>query len=631
MIIDYEEFQELLQWRWGQGHFADKRLLETLVGKENVDDEAVKNKWHKSYREIAAIVLLHRRYGSWERLIKAMADKYPFSGLKEKLETYRGLDQFKDSNIRKIGNRLSVNNLVTVLLWYNDSESTRKGGYQMCYPNTVCALNKMVSATVRTALDIGDGFPLNVNTMGLGVVIAMLECLTEAEWDNLRFYYSKVEDGNLDKALLILEAMDASLEEITKGRTKTAVSILSDIIVSDPLDRYGLDSALTDYFDRLVDKPLEMLEPDGYLALILYAKRTEHEAVQQFINEYMAKGQIRGIFDIPSTEYASRKVTGDKLIKLRCIVFSVKSDNDKVQVIDFSDLLEGKDYKVLEDQNTLCELQKTIEERFNGNGNNVTYIDKEFFLGHSEAYNPCFCNIILYLEKMLKEGKGVSLEQLMGKEELPERLVKEGIAVPEMLSIFRPVAIKQLERAKKRQVQEDDQSDESGEMVYIVGTKHLRDGSLFVKDEVLDGKKMDQDMMKKIQRYILQPGDLLISRIGGTFIALVTEEDIGGRLLMASDSLHIIRCNKDVVKDRELLMNTRFIYMYLSSQAGKRQLNSLGKGQTLKVISLKELSKIILPADPEVIKNVTEKWYQINEARRLIDSCFAECDKLLRI
>ena len=100
---------------------------------------------------------------------------------------------------------------------------------------------------------------------------------------------------------------------------------------------------------------------------------------------------------------------------------------------------------------------------------------------------------------------------------------------------------------------------------------------------------------------------------------------------MAADSLHIIRCNKDVVKDRELLMNTRFIYMYLSSQAGKRQLNSLGKGQTLKVISLKELSKIILPADPEVIKAVTEKWHQINAARKTIDSCFAECDKLLRI
>ena len=100
---------------------------------------------------------------------------------------------------------------------------------------------------------------------------------------------------------------------------------------------------------------------------------------------------------------------------------------------------------------------------------------------------------------------------------------------------------------------------------------------------------------------------------------------------MAADSLHIIRCNEELVKDKKPLMNTRFIYMYLSSRAGKRQLKGLTKGGLAMQISLKELSNTILPADPEIIKTVTEKWYQIHDAKKIIDGCFAECDKLLRM
>ena len=630
MIIDYEEFQDLLQQRQEMRSNEWERLLGSLVNEENVDDEAVRDKWHNSYREIAAIVLLHRKYGSWKKLSEALTVKYPFSGLKEKLEKYSGLDRFKDSNMRKIGNRLSVNDLLIVMFWYEDwreDPNEKRPVIPMRCSNTVCALNNIISFTVKTALGMAEGLPLNVNTMQLDFVISMLECLAETEWDNQQFYYSNEQSVNLDKALLILEAMDAPLVEMDKGQVQSMVSVFQDC-----KPRVQLDEEPADCFKRLVSKQLEMMSSDGQLVLIMDSRWADDNDVHKLISKYMANGQIRAVFDIPLPGYGMGRSLHYNLTELRCIVFSVKSDNDKVQVIDFSDLLEGKDPKVLEDDKAIKQLQRVIGERFKGNGDNVAFADKEFFLEQSNAYNPYMS--ILCLEKMRQEGKFVSLEQLMGKDELPERLVKEGIAVPEMLSIFRPVAMNQLKQAKKRSTQ--DRYNESEEMVYTVGTKHLRDGALFVRDDELEAIALDTikeipDFMQKIQRYILQPGDLLISRIGGATIALVTEEDIGGRLLMAADSLHIIRCNEELVKDKKPLMNTRFIYMYLSSRAGKRQLKGLTKGGLAMQISLKELSNTILPADPEIIKTVTEKWYQIHDAKKIIDGCFAECDKLLRM
>ncbi|WP_027406583.1 hypothetical protein [Anaerovibrio sp. RM50] len=635
MIIDYEEFQELLQQRREMNGSDWDKLLGNLNNDENVVLGTVESGNKYTYRDVAAIALLHRRFGSWDRMMDELINKYPFADMKGLLGKYSKLDQYSDKNIRKISNRLSVNDLIIIMLWYDhwtvDPNDKYRRRPKSCY-NTVCALNKVVSATVRTALNVKAGFPLNASTMNLDGIIAVLECLSESEWDNQQFCYISEKHSSIEEALLVLEAMDAPLVEMTKGQIKAAVSVFPDYngYNCHPSPQ-ATEQELADWFDKLVCRQLELLAPEGKLALMLDAEWADYPVVQELIKPYMAKEQVGCIFNIPATEYAKDRFVSFKLADIRCIVFAQRSANEKVKVIDFSDLLNGKDYKVLADEKILNDMQKIIEARLNGDGDNVIFADKEFFLNQSNAYNPYYCNSILYMEKMQQEGKYISLEQLMGKAELPEKVITDGIAVPEMISVFRPVAMKQLERAKKRSAMDEGKTNGADVMVYTVTAKHIRDGALFVKNDDLEGSMIEPDMMKKIQRYILQPGDLLVSRIGGAVMGLVTEEDLDGRFLMASDSLHIIRCNSDVVQKHQPLMNTRFMYMYMSSQAGRRQLASLGKGRTVNLISLKELSKVIFPANTGVIKNVTEKWNQINEARKVIDNCFTECDKILRI
>lgn len=628
MIIDYEEFQELLQQRREMKGSDWDKLLGNLNNDENVVLGTVESGNKYTYRDVAAIALLHRRFGSWDRMMDELINKYPFADMKGLLGKYSKLDQYSDKNIRKISNRLSVNDLIIIMLWYDhwtvDPNDKYRRRPDSCY-NTVCALNKVLNSTVNTALNAIDGFPLNASTMNLDGIIAMLECLGESEWDKQQFYYMDRKNTGVEQALLVLEAMDASLVEMSRGQVQTVVSIFPDY--NKDYVRLEMENDIIAWFNKMVRKPLELLAPDGQLALILDARWADATLVQELMKTYMSEGQVRCIFNIPATEYARDRFVSLKLADIRCIVFAQRSANEKVKVIDFSDLLNGKDYKALADEKILNDLQKVVAARFNRDGDNVIFADKENLLNNEIAYNPHY----LYLEKMRQEGRCISLEQLMGKDELPEKVVTEGIAVPEMISVFRPVAMEQLKRAKKRSSVDEGNANGPETTVYTVTVKHIRDGALFVKNGELESASLGPDMMEKVQRYILQPGDLLVSRIGGAVMGLVTEEDLDGRLLMAGDSLHIIRCDAEVVQKQPILMNTKFMYMYLASQDGKRQLNYLGSGSSVKVISLKDLSKINFPADADMIKNVTEKWNQINEARKVIDNCFTECDKILRI
>ena len=162
-------------------------------------------------------------------------------------------------------------------------------------------------------------------------------------------------------------------------------------------------------------KHLEKIGDTGEVALILDGSWTDNKIVQPLIDEYMAKGQIKCIFNIPGTEHTRDKTEGQRLVELRCVVFSRQSSNDKVKVVDLSDLLTGKEYRALADEQRLMALETTIKKRFQADGENAAWVDKEFFLRQANAYDPYYCNSVLYLERLQQEGKYVSLEQLVGK------------------------------------------------------------------------------------------------------------------------------------------------------------------------------------------------------------------------
>ena len=644
MIIDYEDFQELAS----QGRSKDKRGWRELFIKLTNDDAlefSIYDEQEKyNYRVLAAIVLLHRRYGSWEKLKAELAAKYPMAEMDNFLAGYSELEWCNDKNIQKIANRLSVNDLITIMLWYSrwrrEQESVLIHNFRLSCSTMVCFRNRLVDCTVKAALATVNGLPLNVNAMSLDCLLAMLETLSEPEWAGKRFYYMDVPEpasmveneagDSLAQSLLVLEALDIHPEELTAGGETASLAVFPDY--NGHYRRLKLEKKIAEWFDALVGKHLEKIGDTGEVALILDGSWTDNKIVQPLIDEYMAKGQIKCIFNIPGTEHTRDKTEGQRLVELRCVVFSRQSSNDKVKVVDLSDLLTGKEYRALADEQRLMALETTIKKRFQADGENAAWVDKEFFLRQANAYDPYYCNSVLYLERLQQEGKYVSLEQLVGKAPIADKLVKDGIVAPDMMSVFRPVSMGQLGIVKKSLTgMGQEGSQENKTLVYIVAAKHIKKGELLAGDESLDSIWVGPTKMEKIQRYILQPDDLLVSRIGAADVALVTEADIAGRVLVAADSLHIIRCTPEIMENQSLIMNTRFMYMYLRSKAGKRQLNSLTDGWEINLLTMKKMLTLKFPTDETIIKEVTDKWHQIQAAKQLIDGYIKSADEILKI
>ena len=139
MIIDCEDFQELAQKRREMGHHQWNGLCKSLI-----NDDAVELSDRMGYRDMAAITLLHRQYGSWEKLQEALSAKYPSVDLAEFFAKYDKLDWCNDKNIRKIANRLSVNDLIIIMLWYDRWRFDRGGDRKVLnYSATVLALNQL--------------------------------------------------------------------------------------------------------------------------------------------------------------------------------------------------------------------------------------------------------------------------------------------------------------------------------------------------------------------------------------------------------------------------------------------------------------------------------------------------------
>ncbi|MBE6100325.1 MAG: restriction endonuclease subunit S [Anaerovibrio sp.] len=625
MIIDCEDFQELAQKRREMGHHQWNGLCKSLI-----NDDAVELSDRMGYRDMAAITLLHRQYGSWEKLQEALSAKYPSVDLAEFFAKYDKLDWCNDKNIRKIANRLSVNDLIIIMLWYDRWRFDRGGDRKVLnYSATVLALNQLVGCAVKAALTPVNGLPLNINTMPLDCVVAMLEEVSEPELASQRFCYMNIpkaadalkseEGGSLAQSLLVLEALDIHPEEMTPERENASMALFPEYD-----SQLCTEKQIADWFSTLVEKQLACLGETGEVALILDTAWINNPVVHSLIDEYMDKGQIKCIFNIPVTG-------GDYwLTELRCIVFSGQIDHNKVRVIDFSDLLAGQASSLMTDGQPVLDLQEAISNRLQTDDDNVAWVDKEFFLEKGNAYDPYYCNSVLYLERLQREGKCVSLGQLAGKAALPDNLVGNGIVAPNMITMLRPVAVTQLRKIKKNsQVGQEDQQ-ERGTTIYFVAPKHIRNGELLIR-EGLENATIGPAILEKVQRYSLKPGDLLISRIGAIDVALVTEEDIAGRILVAADSLHIIRCNPEIMDKQQLVMNTRFMYMYMRSKAGKRQLSNLAEDRSVNLLPMTKLLELKFTTDEAVIREVTTKWQQIQAAKQMIDGYIKETDSLLKL
>ena len=109
-----------------------------------------------------------------------------------------------------------------------------------------------------------------------------------------------------------------------------------------------------------------------------------------------------------------------------------------------------------------------------------------------------------------------------------------------------------------------------------------------IHDGVIDDELPSlKEMPKKLEKYVVQEGDIVISKNGAP-IKVAIAENIGDKKILANGSLYIIRVNQDKV-------SPYFIKAFLESKVGKKLIAKSVVGNVIPNIPKEKLVKLPIP------------------------------------
>ena len=98
------------------------------------------------------------------------------------------------------------------------------------------------------------------------------------------------------------------------------------------------------------------------------------------------------------------------------------------------------------------------------------------------------------------------------------------------------------------------------------------------------------ELEPRLEKYLLQDGDVVVSKSGSPFKVAVARPGRRDKIL-ASGNLYIVRPNKDV-------LDSDFLAAFLASEVGERNLHHVCVGTSIQSLPIKGLAKIRLPRLP---------------------------------
>lgn len=121
------------------------------------------------------------------------------------------------------------------------------------------------------------------------------------------------------------------------------------------------------------------------------------------------------------------------------------------------------------------------------------------------------------------------------------------------------------------------------------------------------------DLEPRLEKYLLQDGDVVVSKSGSPFKVAVARPGRRDKIL-ASGNLYIVRPNKDV-------LDPDFLAAFLASEVGERNLHHVCVGTSIQSLPIKGLAKIRLPRLP------LERQQEIGRAFRERVEAIAELER----
>ncbi|MCR5741221.1 MAG: N-6 DNA methylase, partial [Gammaproteobacteria bacterium] len=128
----------------------------------------------------------------------------------------------------------------------------------------------------------------------------------------------------------------------------------------------------------------------------------------------------------------------------------------------------------------------------------------------------------------------------------------------------------------------DEYASKEETKIKLLTLSSIEDG-MIVREEIQSLKGID----KKMEHYIIESGDLVISCKGKTFKTAVIEVPYG-ETYISTGSLIIIRCNKD-------LIDPMYLKIFLDSELGKAALKRIQTGTTVLSLNPSKLLGILVP------------------------------------
>ena len=160
-----------------------------------------------------------------------------------------------------------------------------------------------------------------------------------------------------------------------------------------------------------------------------------------------------------------------------------------------------------------------------------------------------------------------------------------------MVEIFRGPPVKKVKKGESLKIK-------------MVKNKDLESNKIGAKD-------VGEEMIKTtrpLKRYYLEDGDILVVCRGNS-ISMSIIENVGGEEIIATQNIAIIRADRTKIVPE-------FLYIFLQSPLGQRELLARQTGSTMIVLSVKDLNSIKAPyLSSEMQNDLVKRWFEADKKR----------------
>ena len=317
----------------------------------------------------------------------------------------------------------------------------------------------------------------------------------------------------------------------------------------------GMEKA-TSYTWPIASLIMNHLKENG-IAVELVAMGGLFNSVEKEIRKYFVENHyIKGVIALP------RRLTTAHGVQTAFVIFS-REKKSEVRMIDARELyVSGRRQNTLSDEN--------IADILNGLTEDCDYaksVPIEKIRENDYALNP-----ERYFQKQITIENGVELGSVV-------RTITRGA----------PLRASQLDEMV---------SNAPTDIQYLM-LSNIQNG--IINSELPYLKALD----KKYEKFIIQNGDIILSKTGAPFKSAVANF-LEGRKVIGSGNLYIIRVDENK-------LNPYFLKAFLESEAGTASLQQASAGAMLANISLDALRSMVIPVPPMEKQSKIADEYRVKE------------------